>query len=180
MKIRLPKLHHWLNRLDTWWRRGADAADLLALRLPGPTLPTSAPPASRRLERVVLSEGVASTLFDDYAAHCVSPRGAEEIGWLLMGVRQDAEAIALAALPAGAGRDASQVHVRFNADAQVLASRILRQTDRRLQIVGVVHTHPGDIAIPAPATSPAIAAWVVKFARLTRSSASALRGLGRL
>jgi proteasome lid subunit RPN8/RPN11 len=163
MNIRLPKLHHWLNRLDTWWRRSAGAADMLATRLHAPAPVVPAKPALRRLERVVLSEGVAATLFDDYAAHCVSPRGAEEIGWLLMGVRQDSEAVALAALPAGAERDASQVHVRFNADAQTLASRILRQKDRRLQIVGVVHTHPGDMCRPSSADFVGDSAWVANL-----------------
>lgn len=159
MQIRLPKLHHWLNRLDSWWRR---KPDLLAARLPAPT-PVAVAHASARLERVILSEGVANTLFSDYAAHCVSPRGAEEIGWLLMGVRQDAEAIALAALPAGAERDASRVHVRFNADAQALASRILRQNDRRLQIVGIVHTHPGDMCQPSSGDFAGDSAWVARL-----------------
>jgi proteasome lid subunit RPN8/RPN11 len=112
------------------------------------------------LESVVLSAGVASTLFGDYASHCVSPRGAEEIGWILMGVRRDGAAIALAALPAGAERDASHVHVRFNADAQALASRILRQKDKRLQILGVVHTHPGDMCHPSSGDLTGDSAWV--------------------
>jgi Prokaryotic homologs of the JAB domain len=156
MKIRLPKLYDWLNQIDSWWRK-ASAAETLAAKMPTP------PSAPRRLERVVLSEGVASTLFDDYAAHCVSPRGAEEIGWILMGLRQDTEAIALAALPAGAERDASQVHIRFNADAQGLASRILRQKDKRLQILGVVHTHPGDMCHPSSGDLAGDSAWVAKL-----------------
>jgi hypothetical protein len=156
MKIRLPKLYDWLNQIDSWWRK-ASAAETLAAKMPTP------PSAPRRLERVVLSEGVASTLFDDYAAHCVSPRGAEEIGWILMGLRQDTEAIALAALPAGAERDASQVHVRFNADAQAVASRILRQKDKRLQILGVVHTHPGDMCHPSSGDLAGDSAWVAKL-----------------
>ncbi len=162
MKIRLPKLYDWLNRLESWWR-SPGAAEAPAAEMPAPAPTPPAPSAPRRLDRVVLSEGVASTLFDDYAAHCLSPRGAEEIGWILMGVRQDAEAIALAALPAGAERDASQVHVRFNADAQGLASRILRQKDKRLQIVGVVHTHPGDMCHPSSGDLAGDSAWVAKL-----------------
>ena len=38
-----------------------------------------------RLARVVLSEGVADTLFSDYAEHRRSARGDEEIGWTLLG-----------------------------------------------------------------------------------------------
>ena len=159
MNIRLPKLYDWLNRLDAWWRRDT----IVAAKVPAPAPVPVAPSAPCRLERVVLSAGVASTLFDDYAAHCVSPRGSEEIGWILMGVRQDGEAIALAALPAGAGRDASQVHVRFNADAQAVASRILRQKDKRLQILGVVHTHPGDMCQPSSGDFTGDSAWVAKL-----------------
>lgn len=160
MKIRLPRLHHWLNRVDSWWRkfRGVDriAPRLLAPQPAGPT-------QARRLEQLVLSEDVAGTLFRDYAEHCVSPRGHEEIGWLLMGVRRGAEAVALAALPAGAERDASQVHVQFNADAQAIASRILRQTDRRLEIVGIVHTHPGNLSEPSAGDFAGDSAWVAKL-----------------
>src|SRR6187200_1843595 len=78
--------------------------------------------SSRRLERVVLADGVLKTLFDDYANHRRTPRGQEEIGWFLLGHWDDGQAIALAALPAGAERDASEGHVRFNTDAQALAS----------------------------------------------------------
>jgi hypothetical protein len=163
MNIRLPRLYHWLNRVESWWRRNGGPAETRPAELPVPTPAAPAPSAPHRLERVVLSAGVASTLFDDYAAHCVSPRGAEEIGWTLMGVRQGNEALALAALPAGAERDASQVHVRFNADAQALASRILRQKDKRLQILGVVHTHPGDMSHPSSGDFTGDSAWVAKL-----------------
>lgn len=163
MNIRLPRLHEWLNRLEAWWR-DFRKTDLPLPRLPAPARAASLPPPlPRRLERVVLSEGVAGTLFADYAAHRVSPRGQEEIGWLLMGVQRDNEAVALAALPAGARRDASSVHVRFNADAQALASRILRQHDRRLQIVGIVHTHPGEMTQPSSGDYAGDSAWVARL-----------------
>ena len=82
------------------------------------------------------------------------------IGWILLGLRQEGEAIALAALPAGTQRDAGAAHIRFNSDAQALASRILRQKDKRLQIVGVVHTHPGKMRWPSEGDFDGDSRWV--------------------
>src|SRR5437660_9887016 len=132
----------WLNRLMSWWpRRGATE-----LRS---TAPVPAVPAGPHLKRIILADGVIRTLFDDYQEHRDSPRGDEEIGWILLGLRTDDEAIALAALPAGTQRDAGAAHIRFNSDAQELASRIVRQQDKRLRVIGVVHTHPGNLRWPS-------------------------------
>ena len=60
----------------------------------------------------------------------------------------------LATLPAGAERDAGEAHVRFNSAAQALASRIVRQEDRRLTLLGVVHTHPGSLRHPSARRLP--------------------------
>ena len=68
------------------------------------------PPHYDRLERVVLADDVARTLFAEYAAHRASDRGAEETGWVLLGVREATQAIVLATLPAGANRDAGEAH----------------------------------------------------------------------
>ena len=61
---------------------------------------------------------------------------------------QEEEALVLATLPAGADCSAGVAHVRFNSDAQALASRIVRQMDRRITILGIVHTHPGTPTTP--------------------------------
>jgi proteasome lid subunit RPN8/RPN11 len=130
-------------------------------RLPPPELFNSAGPRSyRRLESVVLTEEVQHTLFDDYASHRRSNRGEEEIGWVLLGIRDESEVRVLATLPAGADRQAGVAHVRFNSEAQALASRIVRQADRRLGIVGVVHTHPGSLRHPSDGDYQGDILWV--------------------
>lgn len=112
------------------------------------------------LRRVRLTDGVGRTLFEEYAAHRAEDRGNEETGWVLMGLRQRDEALALATLPAGALRDAGRAHVQFNSAGQALGSRIVRQTDRRLTILGVVHTHPGSLRHPSEGDFEGDSAWV--------------------
>jgi hypothetical protein len=51
-------------------------------------------------------------------------------------------------------------HVLFNSSAQALASRIVRQTDRRLITLGVVHTHPGSLRHPSDADYRGDSGWV--------------------
>jgi hypothetical protein len=109
---------------------------------------------------VVLTDQVSRSLFAEYAAHRDSDRGAEETGWVLLGLREADEAVVLATLPAGAERDAGEAHVRFNADAQALASRIVRQADRRLTLLGVVHTHPGRLRHPSHGDYDGDRVWV--------------------
>jgi proteasome lid subunit RPN8/RPN11 len=131
-------------------------------------LPAKADPEDRgqspilfeKLERVVLTDGVGRTLFEEFAKHQKSERGHEETGWLLLGLRRENEAIVLATLPAGASRDAGVAHVRFNSAAQMVASRILRQTERRLGILGVVHTHPGTLRHPSNGDYSGDSVWV--------------------
>ena len=101
------------------------------------------------IQRVLLTDTVSRTLFGEYAAHRKSPRGTEEIGWDLIGVRQGDAAVVLATLPAGEGRDSSSAHVMFNRAAQGVAGRILRQESRKLRILGVAHTHPGSLRHPS-------------------------------
>jgi len=98
---------------------------------------------------VVLTDEVSRTLFEDYSVHRESSRGEEETGWVLLGLRQSDRAIALAALPATSDRDAGESHVWITGPAHVLASRIVRQDDRRLTMLGVVHTHPGSLRHPS-------------------------------
>jgi proteasome lid subunit RPN8/RPN11 len=144
----------WLNKIVSWWK-GRRSPE------PGPTESRVAEPSTPcRLERIILTDGVARTLFEDYTDHRDSPRGDEEVGWILLGLRQEREAIALAALPAGTQRDAGSAHIRFNSDAQALASRIVRQKDKRLQIIGVVHTHPGTMRWPSDGDFHGDSQWV--------------------
>jgi proteasome lid subunit RPN8/RPN11 len=112
------------------------------------------------LRRVQLTDGVGRTLFEEYAAHRQTPRGEEETGWVLLGLREFSEAVVLATLPAGARRSAGVAHVQFNSSAQVLGSRIVRQDDRRLTILGVVHTHPGSLRHPSDADFRGDREWV--------------------
>jgi hypothetical protein len=120
----------------------------------------SSPPTYRPLKRVVLTDEVGRTLFEEYAAHQSGPRGDEETGWVLLGVREEEEALVLATLPAGAERSAGVGHVQFNSWAQALGSRIVRQQDRRLTILGVVHTHPGSLRHPSDGDYRGDSVWV--------------------
>jgi proteasome lid subunit RPN8/RPN11 len=121
------------------------------------------PPVVHRyqpLKRVVLTDEVCRTIFEEFAAHRRSARGEEETGWVLLGVRESAEAVVLATLPAGAERQAGVAHVRFNVTAQALGSRIVRQWDRRLSIIGVLHTHPGSLRHPSDGDFQGDSLWV--------------------
>jgi hypothetical protein len=112
------------------------------------------------LQRLLLTDGVGHTLFEEYAAHRASARGDEETGWLLLGLRETSEAIALATLPAGTQRSAGVAHVQFDSGGQALASRIVRQSDRRLMILGVVHTHPGSLRHPSDGDYKGDSNWI--------------------
>jgi len=120
----------------------------------------TAPRKYKRLERVVLTDEVSRTLFEEYTAHREGNRGDEETGWVLLGVREVNEAVVLATLPAGAERSAGVSHVRFNASGQALASRIVRQWDRRLTMLGVLHTHPGSLRHPSDGDYAGDSQWV--------------------
>ncbi len=138
----IPSLKYLLTLLDAARRR------LVAAR-PSLQEPIDGPKSYRPLERVVLADGVVRTLFDDFERHRETARGEEEFGWALLGIREESEAIALAALPAGAQRHASLTHIQFHASAQAVATRLLRQRDKRLGMLGVVHTHPGSLRHPS-------------------------------
>jgi proteasome lid subunit RPN8/RPN11 len=125
--------------------------------LPETTLPAAALQPVRRLR---LTDGVSRTLFEEYARHRQGDSGEEETGWVLLGLRERDEAIALATLPAGAHSDAGVAHVRFNSLGQAVASRIVRQHDRRLTILGVVHTHPGSLRHPSSGDLEGDSVWV--------------------
>src|SRR5215469_15263122 len=137
----------------------------LACRPPGslagqPRQVSSLPAHYLPLERVLLTDEVGRTLFEEYAEHRQSSRGEEETGWVLLGLREPREAVVLATLPAGAQRDAGVAHVQFNSNGQAMGSRIVRQIDRRLSILGVVHTHPGSLRHPSDGDFQGDSQWV--------------------
>src|SRR6185437_767742 len=78
-------------------------------------------------------------------------------------LREASEAVVLATFPAGTRRDAGVAHIRFDSSGQVLASRIIRQADRRLTILGVVHTHPGSLRHPSDGDLRGDAEWVANL-----------------
>jgi proteasome lid subunit RPN8/RPN11 len=114
----------------------------------------------RRIQKVVLTDDVSRMLFSEFAEHRESDRRDEEIGWALLGLREVDHSIVLATLPAGVHRDAGESHVRFHSEAQLLASRMCRQYDRRLQMLGVVHTHPGKLRHPSQGDFAGDRQWV--------------------
>jgi proteasome lid subunit RPN8/RPN11 len=144
----------FLNELHRSWRREDIAVPIAR--------PNGAPGKARYepLQQVVLTDEVGRTLFDEYAAHRKSDRGHEETGWLLLGLREPRQAVVLATLPAGTASDAGVAHVRFDSNGQALGSRIVRQADRRLTTLGVVHTHPGTLRHPSDADYRGDAQWV--------------------
>jgi proteasome lid subunit RPN8/RPN11 len=130
-------------------------------RVPAPELfAPSAPRSYHKLERVVLAEGVVNALFEDFAEHRAKPRGDEEIGCVLLGLREEKEIVVLATLPAGADRQAGVAHVLFNRTAQAVGAKIVRQDHRRLAMVGVVHTHPGSLRHPSEGDFQGDSLWV--------------------
>lgn len=141
----------WIANLWAWLRCAPGGT---------PQPPGVEPALARPIERVLLSEGVAQTLFSDFSDHRQTERGDEEIGWILLGYWMDGQPIAVAALPAGAARDAGAAHVQFDSEAQSLACRILRQCDKRLQVIGVVHTHPGSLRRPSDGDLRGDILWV--------------------
>jgi len=112
---------------------------------------------------VVLADDVSRTLFAEFAAHKVSDRGGEETGWALLGLRRADEAVVLGTLPAGAGREADEAHVKFNSAAQAFASRVVRQGHRQLTLLGVVHTHPGSLRHPSSGDFRGDVRWVANL-----------------
>ena len=149
-------LRSYLGRLLHSLSRMLGAENVPASHL----LPTITTKTFGRIERVRLTDQVCRTVFDDFAKHRRGKRGEEEIGWVLLGVREEASALVLATLPAGANREAGVAHVRFNSGAQALASRIVRQWDKRLTLVGVVHTHPGSLRHPSDGDFRGDSQWV--------------------
>jgi proteasome lid subunit RPN8/RPN11 len=134
-----------------------------------PRRPTATSPATTTaityapLQRVLLTDGVGRTLFEEYASHRSEARGEEETGWILLGLREAQEAVVLATLPAGTQREASVAHIRFNSNAQALGSRIVRQCNRRLTMLGVVHTHPGSLRHPSDGDLRGDGQWVAQL-----------------
>src|SRR5207253_1062318 len=70
-----------------------------SLRRPAPAAARPAarpaPSAYGPLGRVLLTDGVGRTLFEEYADHRAAARGEEETGWVLVGLREASEAVVL-------------------------------------------------------------------------------------
>jgi hypothetical protein len=122
--------------------------------------PPPGPTKYQPIRQVILTDEVGRTLFEEYAAHRESSRGHEETGWVLLGLREVSQAIVLATLPAGTESEAGVAHVQFNSSGQALASRIIRQADRRLTMLGVIHTHPGTLRHPSDGDLRGDREWV--------------------
>jgi len=150
----VKKAHQILSQLSRLFPR--PNLDAPRPRLPLPSFPASYAP----LQRVLLADEVGRTLFEEYAQHRSQGRGEDETGWLLLGLRDANEAVVLATLPAGVEADASLTHVWFNSTAQAVGSRIVRQNDKRLAILGVVHTHPGSLRQPSDGDFRGDRVWV--------------------
>jgi len=146
-----------------WWEAIAEAARRLAVavrpQVTAPIVEKLTEPL-RPLIRLRLADDVARTLFGEYAAHIRGARGHEETGWALLGYRDGESATVVATLPAGAERQAGTAHVRFNQNAQALASRIVRQSDKRLTLLGIAHTHPGSLRRPSDGDYRGDIEWV--------------------
>src|SRR5689334_14251331 len=150
----------WLDELHRAWLRDRTPPRPPDGRGDGRQHGCLAPGTYRPLRRVTLTDEVGRTLFEEYAAHLTGDRGDEETGWLVLGLRQEDEAIVLATLPAGTRREAGVAHVRFSSSAQAVGSRIVRQLDRRLTPLGVVHTHPGSLRHPSDGDYRGDSQWV--------------------
>jgi proteasome lid subunit RPN8/RPN11 len=155
----LQGLGDFLRRLLTRASRALGNVEVPASEL----LPAPTTKSLRRLQRVHITDQACRTLFDEFAKHRRTKRGEEEIGWVLLGVREETSALVLATLPAGANREAGVAHVRFNSTAQAVASRIVRQWDKRLGLVGVVHTHPGSLRHPSDGDYRGDSQWVCRL-----------------
>ncbi|MCX7699899.1 MAG: Mov34/MPN/PAD-1 family protein [Gemmataceae bacterium] len=155
-------LHELLGQLRRWLeQQGGGVPKDRRFPLAGrdespPTPPTGYQP----LERVAVTTGVLQTLFDEYELHRRSDRGHEETGWVLLGWREEREAVVRATIPAGAGREAGEAHIRFSSTVQAAATRFVRQHDRRLTMLGVVHTHPGSLRHPSDGDYRGDIEWV--------------------
>lgn len=150
-------VRRWWSAVEDVARRLAEAMRPRAIVAAVPEMP---PEPLRPLIRVRLADEVARTLFAEYAAHLAGARGHEETGWALLGYRDGDSATVVATLPAGAERQAGAAHVRFNPEAQALGSRIVRQEDKRLTLLGVAHTHPGSLRRPSDGDYRGDIQWV--------------------
>jgi hypothetical protein len=144
----------WLGDVSRAWLRPRGPE---ANRRP---IPLPSRPVYLPLDGARVTDGVGHTLFEEYATHRAEARGDEETGWVLLGLREAAQAVVLATLPAGAQRDASASHVRFNSAAQAVGSLVVRQMDRRLTMLGLVHTHPGSLRHPSDGDFAGDSKWV--------------------
>jgi proteasome lid subunit RPN8/RPN11 len=151
--VRSVWLHRAIGLWDRFWQRSR-------IQTAPPLITSGQKPELQPIQRLLITDEVSRTLFQEYSEHRSSQRGHEETGWLLLGLRREAECVALATLPAGALRDAGEGHILFNLDAQAVGSRIVRQRERSLVILGVVHTHPGSLRHPSQSDFRGDIKWI--------------------
>lgn len=144
------------NVFRRWWELVRKPFTRQVISAPIP----ETPPGLEPLHRVILHEEVERTLLDEYAQHRRTERGNEETGWLLLGLRRGNEAIVQATLPAGARSDTGVAHVHFNSLGQIVGSRMVRQSDKRLIHLGIVHTHPGNLRHPSSGDLEGDRVWI--------------------
>jgi proteasome lid subunit RPN8/RPN11 len=142
------------------WRWIVEQARGIPRAVPRIPAPSANRDPLRRLERVVLTDAVARRLFDDFIDHRATPRGEEEIGWMIVGLRSGSEALVQGLLPAGSMREAGVAHVEFNREAYGVAIKFLRQRHPQLDLLGVVHTHPGSLRHPSEGDWHGDSRWV--------------------
>jgi proteasome lid subunit RPN8/RPN11 len=155
-EARTIALRNWLQALTRWVSRACEQQRPTRRQEPR----EAAAVVYQPLRRLLLTDEVSRTLFAEFAEHRASERGGEETGWALLGLRNADEAIALATLPAGANREAGDAHVLQNSTAQAFAYRVLFQANRKLKMLGVVHTHPGSMRHPSSGDYRGDIAWV--------------------
>lgn len=114
-----------------------------------------------RLRRLLIDQTAADFLFASYAAHRVSPRSHEEMAWLLIGERQGEAAIIHAAWPASEDRAAGTTYVGIGPATATAAVEVCGATGWK--ILGLVHTHPGDMHRPSDKDLAGDKRWVFRL-----------------
>jgi proteasome lid subunit RPN8/RPN11 len=162
LRKRFDRIKHVVSDLLRQWSETIARPATLAVPERWPVLVQPTGPL-KPLERVSIHEAVMATLFREFTEHRQSYRSEEETGWLILGLRDETSATVMATLPAGANRDAGEAHVQFNSEAQAVAMRLLFPRERRLKLLGVVHTHPGTLRHPSRGDFEGDRDWVTQL-----------------
>ena len=146
----LGTAREWLNDLQRSWHHPR----------PSPQSVSGAAIASHQLwplERVLLTDGVGRTLFEEFSLHRSEAHGEEETGWLLLGIR---EAKRSGRFGHTTGRHSARCECRARPVQQqcpgVGQPHRARQTDRRLTTLAWCIPTRVRSAIPATAICAAM------------------------